>query len=351
MAATRAINLSYLSEHRRILNLWLGVIFAGLLIFVGLLFLSYFVLNNPVVTNDAMRYKKAEASLGFSELAGLALSVVALFRYMSVKTKYRERIFDKLIADNQWTQDREYELDKVASTLLGAGVSYEEGFGFSGKLGVRTFSCLVFQYIAPDSQVRRYICLSFKLPKAFPMIVIDNRLNDHKFRRHGSDLPDQIPNSVELKLEGDFNKYYQVSTTKGREQETLEVLSPDFMADLMGHATDKVDVEISDKKLFLIYEANFYSEQNLTALFNVADAVLGKLDKLSKTWLVSGKGEEVAIADTAREARHKLIFRSDLLTLIIGLLFFVVFITLMVSSVAEQTEEPQHPAPMYLQLP
>src|SRR6266851_4711896 len=112
----------------------------------------------------------------------------------------------------------------------------------------------MFQFDASDSQTRRFICLSFKLPKAYPMVVIDNWLNDHRYRRQDSDLPDRIPNGVALSLEGDFNKYYRVSTTKGSEREAIQLLSPDLMASLEDEAINKVDIEINAKELFLIYE-------------------------------------------------------------------------------------------------
>ena len=234
---------------------------------------------------------------------------------------------------------------------MGAGEDYEQGYGFNGSYNGHAFNCLIFEYVATDSKTRRFICPSFKLPKPYPMIIIDNRRNDHKFRRYGSDLPDRVPNGVGLTLEGYFNRYYRVSTTKGDEQETLEVLTPEFMAALEDHVTVKVDVEISDKSLFLIYEADYYSEQNVTALFNMADIVLNKLGKLSKTWLASSKSQEDAVAESAEKARHKLIFRSDWISAVALLLIFIAFIVLMVSRINSETAcsqyDPCYPVPTF----
>lgn len=351
MAAADSVNLTSLTDHRRVLSLWKGVIVAGLLIFAGLLVFSYFVLNAPSITHNAAEYKRAEAALGFSELGGLVLSVLALFRYVNVKNKYHELVFRQFVADNRWTVKRKFDLSKVPSILLGAGEDYEQGFGFDGTHSGRSFNCLIFEYVATDSKSRRFICLGFKLLKPYPMIVIDNRRNDHKLRHHDSDLPDRIPNGVELTLEGYFNKYYRVSTTKGDEQETLEVLTPEFMAALEDHVNDKVDVEISNKDLFLIYEADYYSEQSITSLFDMADVVLGKLDKLSKTWLASSKSQQNAVSESAETARHKLIFRSDWISAIAFLVLFVVFVLLMISHIKTEQPctqtDPCYPAPTF----
>ena len=61
MALPKPINLSALKEHRVTLRLWLGIIFVGLFIFIGLLVLSYFVLNAPSITHNVANYKRAEA--------------------------------------------------------------------------------------------------------------------------------------------------------------------------------------------------------------------------------------------------------------------------------------------------
>lgn len=330
MVITELINMSALSEHRKILNVWLGIILAGLLFFAGILVLSYFVLNAPGISQGAERYQRAQQVLGISELGGLVLSALAYLRYVTVKNKYHKQVFDRFVADNGWTPHKKYGMDKIASTILGTGEDYEQGYGFDGTFDGRPFSCLIFEFIASDAKARRYICLSFTLPKAYPMIVISNKLNDHRLRHLGDPLG-RMPKGVELTLEGDFSEYFRVSTSEGDEQETLEVLSPDFMAALEDHAVDRVDIEISDKKLFLVYEADYYSEQNVAAIFTAADTVLGKLDRLSKTWLASSKDEEQVIAQSADAARHHLIFRADWAAVIVFIVLLVAFLILMVS--------------------
>lgn len=336
MSKTKPIKYSALTGQRVILRAWLCVMFAGLIIFCGLLVLSYFVLDAPAVVNDGARYKRWEGAIGIGELSVIALAVLALFRYKAISKEQHRRVFSQFVSDNGWAVQRQFDTDLIASILLGVGESYEQVYGFKGSYNAQAFNCLIYEYINQKSEVKRYICLSFTLPKSYPMMIIDNRLNDHRYWRKGSNLPDRIPHGVRIDLEGDFGNYFRISATKDAEQETLEVLSPDFMTALLDVAMDKVDVEISNRNLFLIYEADNYTERNLTSLFTTADVVLAKLHRLSRTWMASSKDEEKAVALAAVETRHKLIFRSDIVGVVVLLVIFVVFAVLIVSRVQDE---------------
>jgi hypothetical protein len=333
MNSNDSVVLSAFTEHKRVLKLWVAVGLAGLLIFLVLLGASYVALNAPTIVSNPYRYKRTEALLGFSELAGLALSALALLRYTNLKYSQRVPMFQQFLSDNKWSLDRKFKLGKVPAVALGDTSNYEENYAFSGEYMGRTFHCLIFEFDTPlSSSTHHLLCLSFKLRKGYPMIVIDNKLNDHGYRRHESNLPSRIPDGVNISLEGNFDKYYRTSTTKSTEQKAVYVLSPDFMIDLVGQVQNKVDIEIEADDLFLIYEADFYTGQNVEALFTVAKVVLSKFDKLSKSWLAaSGSNEKTAMAQMAHEARRKLIYRSDYVGMATTLLLMVLLIVLMVS--------------------
>jgi hypothetical protein len=349
---TASINYSALTEHRRVIKLWFMAIFVGLAIFCCLLVVSYFVLNAPSIADYANRYKRAESTLGFTELGGLALSAIALFRYLNVRSKYRKQVFEQFVKDNSWAHDKQYGDDKVPDMLLSAGESYEEGYTFAGNIGGHTFTCLLFQFVASDSQVRRYICMSFKLSKAYPLIVVGNKRNDHVFRQSEGDLPYQVPNGTELQLEGDFSDDFRVVTTKGDQKHALEVLTPDVMAMIQDYAADRIDVEIEDENMFIMCNADSYTDQNMRALFGLAEGMLPKFDHLSKSWMASSKREEKTIAKTAHDAHHNIIFSVDYVSLAIGLIVVIVGMALMISAMIETNNEPPSNYPQgYTQLP
>lgn len=334
MNAPKTIDLTTLSDHKRLLRVWSGVIILCLTLFFSLLVFSYFTLNESSATaHNTGTYRRGAAIFGALELECLAIAVLAFLRYRYIRGKERKRTFRQLLAANKWSETRKFVLDKVAATLLGPRSSFQEiEYAFHGKYNGQEFTCLILQFLTGDSRARRFICLSFRLPKSYPMIVIDNRLNDGGYRRKNSNLPDRIPKGVSFELEGDFSKYYSLSTIKGRERAAVQILSPDVMAALVDCAGNKVGIEISDKDLFLIYEADFYTARNVSSLFSVADIMLDKLGKLSKTWLASGGWEEWQVSQAARTARQKLISYIHPLTIIVWAVAFLLFVFAMVGN-------------------
>ncbi len=332
MDKTKPLDLSALRKRQRILKRWSDLAISGLLFFVGLIGLSYFVFNASGVSHDVFRYKIAEEVLGFGELGGLGLAAVAYLKYLSCRAQYRRQAVDRLLADNGWSAAKPFSINKVAAILLGEGSEYGQSFPFEGEYKGQQFSCLIFQFDTAEGDTKRFVCLNFKLPKAYPMIVIDNKHNDHRYKYHGGELPDRIPNGTKLNLEGDFDRYYQVSITKGDEKKALQILSPDLMAEIQDRVMGNVDIEIDAKNLFLMTEADFYTEQNLQALFDMAGAMICKLNKLSTTWLTSsGMGEEERVAQSALSARNSLILRPVYASIAFMYLSFVVAIFLLLN--------------------
>ena len=328
MSSAAPIQFSAFTERRKLLQLWLYVGVASVALFVCLLVLSYFVYNAPSVARDPHTYRDAEATIGLGELLSLLITAVAVLRYHALRSKYRQRVFKRFIADNDWTPAGEFRPDSVASVLLGVGGPYETNYAFTGRRGRRTFTGLMFEFddaVHKYSRTRRFVCLHVRLPKAFPMIVLDNRTNDY-LRGVDSDLPERIPGGVVVDLEGDFSDYYRVTTTKGYERELVQVLSPDLMAVLADVANNKVDIEINARDMFLVYEADFYSEQNITALFTVADALLAKFDRSSKTWQASSKAMERAVEQSALAARRTLVYKFDFAGIVVSSAALVAFV-------------------------
>lgn len=126
-----------------------------------------------------------------------------------------------------------------------------------------------------------------------------------------------------------------IITALVRCREGNERAARDIMAALVDCAHNKVDIEISDKDLFLIYEDEFYTEQNITALFGTAEVMLEGLLKLSKTWLALGKWEERMISRAARSVRHKLMTGIGPKGLIAFALIVLLFILLMAGRMSQ----------------
>ncbi len=333
-------NLTALSQHKRIIDLWLAVGVNGLVLFAGLLIISYFAFNSQSVSQNASNYQHANTAFGAGEVLGLIIAVIAFLRYRFIKIKTHQRVFAQLLKDNSWSSSkikRSVKRNGVASSLLGTGEYFDEFYSFSGIYVGLEFNGLIYQYlasIADHSKTRRFICLQFNLPKSYPLIVVDNRRNDHKGGLI-SDLPERIPNAVQVKLEGNFDQYYHVITTKGTEHQVVEVLSPDLMEVLADAVGNKVDIELGDKSLFLIYEAEFFTEQNMMALFNTATKVVDELKDNSRNWKAINKYENKSTSQAAEIVRNQIIFnyKYEVLSAIGMFVILIIVVMLMWSHV------------------
>ena len=123
----KSINTNALYGHKRLLQVWAGVVLVSLLLFFGLLIFSYFALGEGAATvhNDAA-YRRGAAIFGALELECLAIATLAFLRYRYVKSKHRKLVFHKLLADNKWSASNKFMIDKVAAILLGPGSSSQE---------------------------------------------------------------------------------------------------------------------------------------------------------------------------------------------------------------------------------
>jgi hypothetical protein len=291
------------------------------------------VLRTTAVVQQSANYVKDESTLGFSELGGLALSVIALFRYLNIRAKYRDQVFNRFIRDNHWLHEESDRNNKIPDILLSAGGSHEQGDSFKGNFAGHTFTCFLCEFVAFDSQVRSYICMSFKLSRSYPTIIVGNKNNDHIFRQSEGDIAYRIPDGISMQLEGDFNSKFRVMTTKRDQKHTLEVLTPDILEIITDYTLYNIDVEIQGKDFYLMCASDSYSERNMKAIFDMSSRTLGKLDHLSKSWLASEKSEEKIIAQRAYETHEKLIFKVDYVSMAILIIMTILGVVLLLSNI------------------
>jgi len=132
----------------------------------------------------------------------------------------------------------------------------------------------------------------------------------------------------------------------------LEVLTPDLMEIIQDRASDKIDVEIEGKSFYLMCGADSYTGQNMSALFELAEELLAKLDHLSKTWMAANKNGEKVIAKAAEENHARLIFKIDYVSLVTGLVIMLTGLALMASNIYETSNQPPSmTAPVYTKMP
>ncbi|MFB9310150.1 hypothetical protein BJY17_000397 [Agromyces hippuratus] len=123
----------------------------------------------------------------------------------------------------------------------------------------------------------RWGYVAVRLPASLPHIVLDAKGNNALGRRN---LPIEFARSQRLRLEGDFDRYFELSCPEGYESDALYLFTPDVMAAFIDTVAE-LDVEIVDDHLFL------YSRKDLSTLdpatwvwlFSVVDALTERVSR------------------------------------------------------------------------
>ncbi len=116
-----------------------------------------------------------------------------------------------------------------------------------------------------NSQTYNYGFIRIKLPRKLPNMVLDAKSNN-TFGRF-SNLPDTFSSGQRLKLEGSFDKYFNLYVPKGYETDALYIFTPDVMQAVV-YLGAKYDMEVIGDDLYV------YSSHK----FKLTDA--GRLKKL-----------------------------------------------------------------------
>lgn len=128
--------------------------------------------------------------------------------------------------------------------------------GFSGTVGDRqTFEIANYSYVTGSGKNRsenKWGFVRITLSRQLPHMVIDSRRNNFI----ASNLPELFDSSQQLRLEGNFNDYFDVYVPAGYENDALYVLTPDIMALLLDDAAG-YDLEITGNQLFVYGEGGF----------------------------------------------------------------------------------------------
>lgn len=303
--STDVINYAALKP-RDELKPWSYIILAGVVLF----FLALIVMSileagdyqapHPVPSWEGM------LPAGFGIF--MALLSAGLIIYAWKEEKNQQKAFKRFLNDNGWKALSKSARSKenVATSLLGVGYNQRMGDAFAGTYMGTPFVMAVYEYTVgygKSSETHNFLNLHFKLPKKFPLIVLDDKRNN-TFNVF-SDLPSRIPNSRTLQFEGNFNERYRVTVLPGAERDVLHVLTPDFMAELLDEKA-VMNGELVADNLFVMRGGETYDKKSLHNMFAFAGVMLKNLAELSPTWQSSSSAETIeSIASTAIKPPHQ----------------------------------------------
>lgn len=172
-----------------------------------------------------------------------------------------------------------------------------------------------------------------RLPVTLPHIVLDAKGNNGLGRHR---LPVAFAQSQRLRLEGDFDRYFELYCPDGYESDALYLFTPEVMAGFIDTVAE-LDVEIVDDHLFL------YARRDLSTLdpatwrwlFSVVDALTERVarwerwrdERLGTTHVTSSSADAAPVIHrpppgVARQGR-RLRRRVEWFTIVMGLLLLL----------------------------
>lgn len=127
----------------------------------------------------------------------------------------------------------------------------------------------------------------FQLDKSYPHLFLDGRSNGKNEAYAGSQ---------KVKLEGDFNDYFDLYIPDGSSAGALTVFSPDVMQTIM-NTGQKFDIEIKGNTVWIISTGRAFSLSAIKNLLTCAGALTSELKELDRSWqpvlTASGKAYEL----------------------------------------------------------
>jgi hypothetical protein len=207
----------------------------------------------------------------------------------------------------EFAQVNNYDFYGVGDPRLLEGSVFKQGHSHRMKDVVKgtfthhPFTLFVFEYaVGEGHEAREYAStiLELDLAKPLPHTVLvskyhqtNNSLADFTSLAHtgGLGFPMSLDGKQTISLEGTFYKYFDVYIDQGYELETLEILTPDMMEELINNAS-QFSIEIIDDKIYIVFGEVVTDLKELEAMYSVAKKLSEKiaffLEKKDESWLL-----------------------------------------------------------------
>lgn len=145
-----------------------------------------------------------------------------------------------------------------------------------------------------NRQVFQYTVFEITYPYNLPNFLLTAK--ESVFAELSSRNP-VLPQSTKLKLEGDFNKYFDVSVQQNFEMEAYEILTPDIM-DSFIQKSRGLNFELSNHKLYIFQHGLITTKDKMSAMYNTSTIISQMLSSHFKEVSSDVSAMESVIADS-----------------------------------------------------
>ena len=217
--------------------------------------------------------------------------IIPVAGYGTIKSRVQQEFMQQFAAANSFTYSAKGDMGGLDGVQFKIGYSKSVNNVVSGNFENCPISLFDYKYtVGAGKSSTTYSCTIFKLQ-------FDTRMPDMLLRNNRHDFGELFPGKINLKLEGDFNKYFTLSVPAGFEVEALEVFTPDVMAELIEKA-QSFSLEIIDDHMFICAYQTIASKKDLYAFYNLAEYIVKKLGPVLARMKSSAAAMQDVIAGT-----------------------------------------------------
>jgi len=200
--------------------------------------------------------------------------LILIIGYSQIKSRVQHEFMRQFAAANNFTYSIKGSQDGLDGALFKIGHSQSVTDVVSGNYGNCPIVLFLYKYVTGsgrDSQTHYYTVFELQFNTKLPDMLLEKK-GDY----FGDALFGKIAGKKYLQLEGDFNKYFNLSLPEGYEIEALEVFTPDVMAALIDKAKS-FSLEIINSHLFIYAHTTIGKKQELYAFYDLAEYFVQKL--------------------------------------------------------------------------
>jgi hypothetical protein len=184
----------------------------------------------------------------FKSANALIVGIILYASYIgSLIRKYKSSIWSEFASTNGWLIDSSTSIFDLVPPSLNYGHSQKFSSILQAQLGsakadLFTYGCTTGS--GKYEQVHNFTVARVGLTKDLSHIILFSK-SAH------SDVRETIAQDRELKLEGNFGKYFKLLIESGQEISALQILTPDVMQALISYNQSE-DVEINANNLYFV---------------------------------------------------------------------------------------------------
>jgi hypothetical protein len=300
-------------------------IYIGVIVAIGLAVLWGVI--NTIVT--------ADSTYLVPSLLGLLAAVLTLTSIIILVRTVSRNTWNSIIRINTFCKDNGFECINSLGSPNYPGMMFTIGHSklatnvVRGVVESNPFEFGAYNYSTGSGKYQRNYSLGYvqiQLDRKLPHMVLDAVKNNHHFfGMQATNLPVAYKKEQAMKLEGNFNDYFQLYAPVGYERDALYVFAPDLMALLIDEVS-VFDAEIVDDQLYIYTPVaiQYHDIPYMQRLMRIIEIVGKKMDDQTDRYQDErAVAQPGTVAIEGRRLKSGATFLSIVITIVIVVYFGV----------------------------